>query len=536
MRNDRRDRVVNEVHSRVLAACVRQSTHAQGLPLDVLINDTLYHEQKRMETDRKSPRRGSDQIFWAHIKRRIKRASEHELRTILARIIGRYTMEILGNFNATIYDMTTRIIPKALPMMLNAMSPGRMTRPGKLPSMASTIHLQGDLDAFRRCNELGTVICTPTHVSNLDSMVVAWALLELDMPPFSYGAGLNLFSNRVMSFFLRNLGAYRVDRLKTAPLYKDVLKEYTTVSLELGQPNLFFPAGTRVRSGEIDQRLKLGLLSSGLRAYINNEIHQKERPKIFIVPCNLNYHLVLEAETLIEDHLKRTGKGRFIIDDDESSRPRQIVRFFQELMHLDSQISVSFGAPIDPFGNSVDEEGESIDARGRRVDVRHYIHVDGRPQHSPQRDRVYTEEAGEVLRRSFKRNNVALSTNVVAFAAFAHLRRQNPNMDLYRLLRTAGGGAGIEMSTLAADVNRLTRRLQALAKNEECRLGPVIAAGDPMSIINDALRHFGTYHHEPVLRRRGDRVFSEHMNLLLYYRNRLVCYEALDAGGDHGND
>ena len=63
MRNDQRDIVVTEVQSRILAACVRQTNHGDGLPLDVLINDTLYHEQKRMETDRRSPRRASDQVF-----------------------------------------------------------------------------------------------------------------------------------------------------------------------------------------------------------------------------------------------------------------------------------------------------------------------------------------------------------------------------------------------------------------------------------------------------------------------------------------
>ena len=36
-------------------------------------------------------------------------------------------------------------------------------------------------------------------------------------------------------------------RRKKAPIYKDVLKQYATVSLELGYHNLFFPGGTRSR-------------------------------------------------------------------------------------------------------------------------------------------------------------------------------------------------------------------------------------------------------------------------------------------------
>ena len=111
MRNDRRDVVVTEVQSRILAACIRQTSHPDGLPLDVLINDTLYHEQKRMETDVRSPRRGSDQVFWGEIKVRLRKAGEVELRSLLTRIIRRFATEILGNFNAAVYQMTTKVLP-----------------------------------------------------------------------------------------------------------------------------------------------------------------------------------------------------------------------------------------------------------------------------------------------------------------------------------------------------------------------------------------------------------------------------------------
>ena len=524
MRNDRRDIVVTEVQSRILAACIRQTNHPDGLPLDVLINDTLYHEQKRMETDVKSPRRASDQVFWGEVKVRLRRAGEVELRSLLTRIIRRFATEILGNFNAAVYQLSTRVLPTALPMVLNAMSPRKMMNFGSLPKMDSTVHIQGDVETLRRCQEQGTVIFAPTHVSNLDSIIVGWALNKLGLPPFTYGAGLNLFTNPVMSFFLRNLGAYRVDRLKTAPLYKDVLKEYATVSLEYGQPNLFFPAGTRVRSGKVENRLKLGLLSSGLRAYTNNLIRNKAKPNVYLVPCNLNYHLVLEAETLIEDHLKKTGKGRFIIDDDESSKPRQVMRFFRELLHLDSEIWATVGHPMDPFGNRVDGNGVSVDERGRSIDIRNYVCVNGEPCLRPQRDRVYTAEAGEKLADAFKRNNLALSTNITAYASFEILRARHPGVDLYRLLRTAADGTGIEMARLAEEVETITTRLRSMSNAGDIMVDKKVRDADPMAIIHDALRHFGSYHHHPVLYRKGDRMFTEDTKLLLYYRNRLDGY------------
>ena len=51
---------------------------------------------------------------------------------------------------------------------------------------------------------------------------------------------------------MHNLGAYTVDRRKRDPLYKRVLKEYATMTLELGYDYLFFPGGSRSRSGAIE--------------------------------------------------------------------------------------------------------------------------------------------------------------------------------------------------------------------------------------------------------------------------------------------
>ena len=111
---------------------------------------------------------------------------------------------------------------------------------------------------------------------------------------------------------MQNLGAYKVDRKKKAALYKEVLKEYATCSIEMGYHNLFFPGGTRSRSGAVEARLKKGLLGTSVTAYANALKDGRPRPNVYIVPCTLSYKLVLEAETLIDDHLKAVGKSRFI--------------------------------------------------------------------------------------------------------------------------------------------------------------------------------------------------------------------------------
>ncbi|TNF25164.1 MAG: hypothetical protein EP329_23575 [Deltaproteobacteria bacterium] len=525
MRNDLRDAALVELRSRIVDACITQASLEDGLPLDVLINDTLYHEKKRLETDRESPVRAQDAAFWDGVKSRLGKANEAELKEILKSIVERFTEEVRGNFSPWVYGMATKVMPKALPLLLNALSPKRLVSRG-MPDISETINIHGNVDTLRRMNELGTVILAPTHLSNMDSPVIGWALFAMGLPPFTYGAGLNLFTNPVMSFFMRNLGAYRVDRRKTAPLYKDILKEYATVALEMGQPNLFFPAGTRVRSGKVEDKLKLGLMSCGLRAYVNNLARKKERPNIYVVPATLNYHLVLEAETLIDDHLRIEGKSRYIIDDDESSRPRKILQFTQNLVNLSSRITVNVGDPIDPFGNAVDDEGRSIDSHGRVIDITKYVtDGDGRPTHHPQRDRVYTREAGEAVAESFKKHNVVLSTNLVAFVFFEMLRYRHPELDLYRLLRTGDEGTGVTVSSLTRHVGQVWDVLSKMARDGKITLDDKsVGSGDAQVIVQSALRHFGTYHTRPVLARRGDRVFTEDMNLLLYYSNRLRGY------------
>ena len=543
MRNDLRDKVAVDVRSRVLAACVRQAQAPGGLPLEMLVNDTLYHERKRLEAHHGAPGHAADVAFWERVRSNLGRLGEDAVRELLAEIIGRYVDEVCGNFSERVYGLATGVLPRALPLLLNAMSPLRLIEQRDMPAIDETIRLQGHLDALRRCQELGTIVLAPTHVSNLDSPVIGWAVYAAGLPPFTYGAGLNLFTNPVLSFFMRNLGAYRVDRLKKAPLYKDVLKEYATSSLAHGQSNLFFPAGTRVRSGAVEQHLKLGLLSAGLGAYIDNLQRGRPRPNIYVVPCTLNYHLVLEAATLIDDHLQAVGRSRYIITDDESSRPRQILRFMRNLVNLDSRITVTFGEPLDPFGNRVDEGGRSLDDRGREIDIKRYVAgAGGQAVHAPQRDRVFTQEAGEAVARSFKRHNVVLSTNLVAFALFERLRRTHPQMDLYRLLRTAGDGSGVELGELADDVRRILAAARRLADRGEVRIDDAITGRPPSRIVADALRHFGSYHSRPVVQRRGDRLFAGDMNLLLYYRNRLLGYgleaapTAPVSAGSHGEE
>jgi glycerol-3-phosphate O-acyltransferase len=535
MRSRDKERVLTELRSRVV------SEIAAGPPgrIEDVLSDSAYFELRRLKEARD---KGEESHFWRDLKAQITQSGERGQLDLLKKVTDRYAEEICGQFDERVYDAVTRAGEPALGLLLNAVSPKKLFAPllsplfagavpqlPSLPSFSDNIILQGETAQLKKLRERGTILLVPTHVSHMDSITVGYALWKLGLPPFLYGAGLNLFSNPMLGFFMRNLGAYTVDRRKQDPLYKRVLKEYATLTLENGYDNIFFPGGTRSRSGALERKLKLGLLGTGLPAYVHNLRAKKAKERMYIVPATLSFQLVLEAETLIDDFLKEVGKSRYIITDDEFSRPRRVYEFMSQLLSLDAKIYFTLGRALDPFGNTVDDEGESLDPRGRRVDPRDFVCVDGQPAFDDQRDAEYTREVGERLMDTYARDAVVQATHVTAHAVLTLLRKANAPVDLVRVLRGGGKVDDLPLRDVYGEVRRLLEELRALHKRGGVRLGPVVDAGGAEDVVAEGLRYFAIYHATPAVKRKGDRVTSEERALLFYYSNRLEGY-GLDRG------
>ena len=505
----------------MVAQLVRRA-ETSGPPLDEVLAEAIYHEQRRLHDDH-GKRADADRVFWRDIKHRLGRASDRTQRELLEEVIGHYAGEIVGNFDPKVYGAVTKAGPPALGLLLNAVSPKRLLGGfGSFPSLDDAVILQGDIDHAKKLEQQGTLILVPTHMSNLDSIIIGFAILKMGLPPFIYGAGLNLFSNPMIGYFMHNLGAYTVDRKKTDPLYKDVLKSYCGITLENDYDNIFFPGGTRSRSGAVEGKLKLGLLGAGISAYVENLKRGVPKPKLFIVPATLSYELTLEAETLIDDFLKDVGKSRYIISDDEFSKPKRVFDFLTSLLSLESRIYVTVSKPMDPFGNPVDLEGNSLDPMGRIIDTSRYVVDDhGVPVTDEARDAEYTREVGERVVESFLRDNVIMGTHVTARAVFGLLRKYNPKLPIIRLVRAGGQHEDVELLEVYEAVDKLLAELRALALSKNVRLDPRIERARPEDVVEDGLRHFAIYHTTPAVTRRGDRVFATDRNLLFYYQNRL---------------
>jgi len=320
---------------------------------------------------------------------------------------------------------------------------------------------------------------------------------------------------------MHNLGAYRVDRRLRHNLYKDILKTYSCVLLERGYHSLFFPGGTRTRSGGVERRLKLGLVGSAVEAYARTLIADRER-RVFFVPATINYLVTLEAETLIADFLSEAGKGRFIIEDDESSRIGRVASFMRKLLDMRGAVVIRFSEPIDLFGNSVDEEGRSHDRRGREIDPSGYVRDPrGLVTIDAARDVQYTRELGDEICRAYERDSVIMATHLVAAACFARLRKAAPAGDLFTVLREREA-VTVPRDDLARDVAALKDRLLELEAAGGVRASEQVRRGSGGDLVEGAVRAFSGYHASPVLISRDDGITLADTNLLFYYQNRLA--------------
>lgn len=518
---------------------VNQKTSNDPVKLREAMAKVLYNERSRLiqEPWRVDPPDEKD--FWKKVHQTIlqgatqiapDRLTDAESQTFQT-IISRYCNEIAGNFRPGTYRTATRFVPMGVNRLLNTISSRKIWNPNVNPP--DRLRWIGNVEHIRELTLKGTVILVPTHFSNLDSIIIGWAIHMLGLPAFLYGAGLNLFNTRILAYFMSKLGAYTIDRRKKNPFYLESLKTYSRKSIQYGAHSLFFPGGTRSRSGQIETRLKLGILGSAVEAQRMNFMQpnrmkyaKNAEEKIFIVPLVLNYHFVLEAASLIEQYLKSSGKELYYVD--KGTFPDGIkgfTNFMLQFASAKSEIVLSFAPPMDIFGNPIDAEGNSIGKNGEQLDISAYFVSNGQIKEDRQRDAEYTRLLSEKIIEKFYQYNNVLSSHLVAFAGFELLNRKHRRLDLYGLLRLPEEDRVIPYQQFATFVERLRDELKKMASRGEVRLA-AHAHGDIDRLIKHGIRHLGVYHTKDPLKRieNGD-VTCEDMNLLFYYHNRLKGYE-----------
>lgn len=521
--NDREE-FINQVCDHLIKKLTENN---QGGTLSEQIAKVLYLERARIRSNPWKADPPDDMDFWSDIKQKLLRHSLDQSETevfehnkqLLERILRRYVVEITSNFKVPTYRLARKVLPIMFGTLLNT---GALFR--KKRRLRQRLKIIGEIDMARSLLKKGTVVLVPTHFSNLDSILIGWSADRIGLTALSYGAGLNLYNSRILAYFFSRLGAYTLDRRKKNNFYLEALKSFSQLTIERGIHTLFFPGGTRSRSGKLETKLKMGLLGTALDAQCR--LYERgDDTKIFVIPVVLNYHFVLEAKNLIDQQLQREGKELYLVEKKAFGGFWNLMKFFRKFFSAGSEAVVKYGKPLDVLGNFVNAEGESLDQFGRKIDIKDYFISDGELKMDKQRNEQYTKRLAQRIVTRYRVENVVLSSHLVAYVAFNILRKQFSSLDLYGLLRLAREDRIILKTVFHRNIDIIRQKLQALEKEGGVGLSSIVREGTVEELIADGIKNVGTFHVKKALKfdKEGD-IRSEDINLLYYYHNRLEGY------------
>ncbi len=499
---------------------------------ETMISKAIYMEMHRIKNKPLKVDPKDEKSFWKDISSKLKMAQsniekDEIVDKLLIRIINRYVEEITGNFKPKTFKRARYFLNVFFRGIFNRFSDGGLfSFWGDSDLLRKKIKLYGDVELVRKLFPKTTMVVVPTHFSNLDSLMVGYSLdFMVGLPAFTYGAGLNLFDYEIPGYLMNRLGTYKVDRRKKNPIYLECLKTYVSYALQNGVNNIFFPGGTRSRSGALESKLKLGLLGSIIEAQREHVFDNIDK-KIIIVPVVIGYHFVFEAKSLIEQHLKSAGKDRYRRYKGAKGKSTSIWSMIKMIFSRKSEIHFSIGQPMDVFGNSVDENAISTTNSGDRVDFKGYFegiegyNVDG------QREQVYTQILGESIVKSFLKHNVILCSHLIAFLAFKYFEQERSEEDVYSIVNHDVNELSIPLETFKKVLDSTVRLLMGWEKEGKLRLSSNIS-DNVDSVLKTGLEHLGVYHLEKTLYIEEDKkeLKTENLKLLNFYHNRLLGYD-----------
>lgn len=498
-----------------------------GDRLKHVLRRTAYQERARIKNRPWKADPPSEGAFWKKVQEAVQDIPEDPMPNdqaieLLDRIVHRYSQEIVGNFKVGTFLFARKFLTAFFGRMLNA-AKGRIF--GGKRRLYEKLIVEGEVEKTRNLFQKGVVVTLPTHFSNLDSILIGYAFdVIMGLPAFTYGAGLNLYDSEIFGYFMNRLGAYRVDRRKKNPIYIETLKSMSSLSLQKGVNGLFFPGGTRSRSGAIETDLKQGLLNSLIEA--QRTIYQRGGDlKIIVVPIILNYHVVLEADHLITQHLNILGKESFVHVKDDFQSTSKILRFLWRFFSQRSEIYLSVGHPMDVMGNLLDEDCNSLDHQGNVVELMDYFKTDNIIQPNEQREKVYTRQLADAIVRSYRKYNMVLSSHVVAFAAFNYLKRCNDDEDIFALIKLPEDEFIFNRERMLEMIRQLRVALDELRSDGQVMTSFTDEFSDE-EVLQQGLNNLGVYHAWKPLRVNQDKkIISENFKTLFYYHNRLTGYE-----------
>ena len=202
--NRERESILRDVEDRVRQALVAAAKHGGEASLEYVLNDVAYQEIRRLERGAASKRERKRAGDWRDLARRLGSMTDDEKRAHLDRLVHEMAKDVCGNFDERVYRLATGMLP---PVISGLLAPGKIAQGLRsLGDLTDRVVIDGPLEQVRACADRGTLIVVPTHASNMDSVVFGWSLHRAGLPPCTYGAGKNLFSNPFISTFVDATG------------------------------------------------------------------------------------------------------------------------------------------------------------------------------------------------------------------------------------------------------------------------------------------------------------------------------------------
>jgi glycerol-3-phosphate O-acyltransferase len=500
-------------------------TEKYGDDLDKIIAKTIYLEKKRCKENPWKIDPSNEYKYWNALGKefqdnKISAHPEIKNRELLKKITHRYSEEILGDFKIRTFKFARRFLTVLFKRLLTAAADLKHIFWGPRKKLYQKIMVEGAVEKVRALTKKGTVVMVPTHLSNIDSILLGYAMDGVaGLPAFSYGAGLNLYDLELVAYFMDRLGAYKVDRRKKNPIYLETLKNMSKLSIERGVNSLFFPGGTRSRSGELESNLKMGLLGTIIEAQRSIYQNGKEE-KIFIVPLTMSYNFVLEAKFLIENHLALTGREKYIKIKDQAKSYRKFISFFWKLFSTSSEIYLSFAEPMDVFGHKLDSDGNSYSQLDQKLDLKEYFMMNGSLLTNTQRESVYTKKLADRILESFQKTNLVLASHIVAYTAFKMFESEHKDLDIWDLVN-------LSLDTFHVPIEEFEQVVAHVWSELIARKASILEKYNDFAVeqlVKEGVENLGIYHDKKPLVLENGTIQSQDFKLLYFYHNRMTHY------------
>jgi glycerol-3-phosphate O-acyltransferase len=191
------------------------------------------------------------------------------------------------------------------------------------------------------------IVFLPSHKSNLDHLVLQYAIHENGHPPNHTAGGIN------MNFFpigpiVRRSGVFFIRRsFKDNPIYKFVLRQYIDYLVEKRFSLEWYIEGGRSRSG------KLLPPRFGMLAYVVDAFRRGKSDDVYLVPVSIAYDQIEDVGDYVAE---QRGAAK------ETESFGWFIRFVRKLQRRYGDIHIRFGEPIS-LASTLDPAGAPATAQ-----------------------------------------------------------------------------------------------------------------------------------------------------------------------------